>query len=143
MPHPAIRHRRRATLGALLVGVALAVPVSAAEAMCPSNQVCEPEPAPARPDLVIVRTAGNSLIVKNVGNAPVGAFTVHFAGTRDYSGFQHADWSPRISGLAVGEFKAFGFQCSGYSRVTVDYNRERTESREDNNIMTGPNGRLC
>jgi hypothetical protein len=74
---------------------------------------------------------------------PAGAFTVHFAGTYDYSRYLHSDWSVRISGLAPGEFKAFGFQCSGYSRVTVDYNREVTESREDNNVLTGPNGRLC
>jgi hypothetical protein len=149
VPFPAIRSRRLvATLGAVLAGATLAAAPSA-QAMCPRGQICQPPPKPAQPDLVIVRTGGNSLFVKNVGNAPARAFTVRFTGTYAYdwsAGYRtlQPDWSPRISGLNAGEGQGIIFSCASYKAVTVDYLAEVTESNEYNNSLFAPKGgSLC
>lgn len=149
MPFPAVRARRlAATFGAVLAGAALAAAPSA-QAMCPRDQICEPPPQPARPDLVIVRTASNSALVKNVGNAPAGPFTVRLTGTYayDWSAGRRTlqpDWSFRLSGLKVGGSQAFAYSCSSYKKATADLVAEVAESKETNNELTGADGQtLC
>jgi hypothetical protein len=127
-------------LAAAVTGLALSGGVSTAHAACPRDQICEPTPLP---DLVMVKspTADPSHVtIKNIGNAPAGAFTVKIAAASGKS----AEIRRWISGLAAGASTTFTVTpiCETARAVLVDSDKTVTERDEYNNSGLLP-GKVC
>ncbi|HEY1274349.1 MAG TPA: serine hydrolase [Thermoleophilaceae bacterium] len=116
---------------AALVGEAQRQAIRSALATWPQDAPPPPPPTPApRPDLVVQRAPGGSLVIRNIGTGAAGSF--HLSSR---TGTARPTIYP-FGGLAAGAQTPAGVPCEARRVLVVDPNHEVPESNEANNSFS-------